>query len=365
MVAGTIAVGVGVTLANVGLTFSVPLYSSLRLGAVTVTDLTRRVVVVVWIVAMVVVGASLFPFFLAHLLAGVATVAVTLALVGRSSWVLPTFQVAKLRPVLREAAPVGLSQAVGIVYPRVLVLGMSLLATASQTGDFATSYRILETFVALPIVMVGGVLPILAYAGSYDEDRLVSAMQRIAEVSLLFALLLVLLLAIGAEPLVTVVGGPGYAGAVSILQIQAFMLVGAFLAVTCELGLLAVRQQRALVTMNTVAMAVVLVLGGALIPSLGAKGAALAAVGGETALAAAGLYLLIRARPALRPRIDRFARLIAAAGIGGAVVLVPGLPPAVAAVVAALVYVATAYALGAVPRDLLHILRSNPATSEQ
>jgi hypothetical protein len=96
---------------------------------------------------------------------------------------------------------------------------------------------------------------------------------------------------------------------------------------------------------------------------LDAKGAALAAVVGELVLAATTVTMLVRARPALRPRAGRLLRAIAAAVLGGAAgALVLTIGDVAAAVVALAVYVAAAFALRAVPLELVHALaRRNPA----
>ena len=79
-----------------------------------------------------------------------------------------------------------------------------------------------------------------------------------------------------------------------------------FVGQAWQLGLVALRRQRALAFANGVALVVVLVAGVILIPPFGAVGAAIAAVAAEAALAGTVLYSIKRLEPALMPR-GRFA----------------------------------------------------------
>jgi O-antigen/teichoic acid export membrane protein len=117
-----------------------------------------------------------------------------------------------------------------------------------------------------------------------------------------------------------------------------------------------------LLLVNLLALATVLALGCTFIPLWGANGAALAASLGELILAVAAFAMLVRARPALRPNLRYVPKLLLAAAVGGACVLLP-LPDAVAAALALLIYGALAWLLRAVPTELLAALQRRPASA--
>lgn len=355
LVTGTVLAGIGVVLSVLAATLTMPLGAELRYGAVTGTDLARQLTIVIAIVALVVAGAGLVPFFVAYVVAGAVAVAVALAFVGVRGWVAPRFAWREWRPLLREAAPIALSSVVNVTYVRTLIILASLLATARQTGLFATSYRISEILLGVPQLMIGAAFPILAHSGAADEGRLAYVLQRMGEAALLVGVGLGLVLAVGAAPIVAVLGGPRYAGAASVLRIQSVAIAAAFMTQLGTFGLVAVRRQRALVLVNALALATVLVLGCTLIPLLQADGAALAASVGETLLALTALTMLARARPALRPDLRHVPKLALAAALGGGCALLP-IPDAVAAVLAAAVYGGVALALRVVPTELLEAL---------
>ena len=77
------------------------------------------------------------------------------------------------------------------------------------------------------------------------------------------------------------------------------------------------------------------------------------------------MTLLVRARPALRPDLAYVPKLLLAAAVGGACVLLP-LPDAVATVLAVGVYGGVALLLRAVPVELVAaLLRRRRVTAEQ
>jgi len=352
LVTGTVLAGIGVVLAVLAGTLTMPLTVDLRYGAVTATEFARQLVIVGGIVGLVAAGAGLVPFFVVYVAAGAVAVAVALAFVGSAGWIVPRFAWREWRALLREAAPVALSSVVNVTYVRTLIILASLLATAVQTGLFATSYRISEILLGVPQMMIGAAFPILAHSSAADERRLAYVLQRMGEAALLVGLGVGLVLAIGAAPIIWVLAGPRYAGAASVLRIQSVAIAAAFMTQLGTFGLIAVHRQRALVLVNVLALATVLVLGGTLIPLMEADGAALAASIGETLLALAALAMLVRARPALRPDLRYVPKLLLAAAAGGACALLP-VPDAVSAVLAAAVYGSVALLLRAVPVELL------------
>jgi O-antigen/teichoic acid export membrane protein len=355
LVTGTVLAGLGIVLAMVSATLVMPLSVDLRYGAVTAVDFVRQLVIVAGIVALVIAGSGLVPFFAVYAVAGVAAVAMAMAVVGVGAWVAPRFSWSEWKPLLKEAWPVALSMVVNTTYVRALIIISSLVATAEETGLFATSYRVSEILLGVPQMMIGAAFPILAHAHVADERRLAYVLQRMGEAALLVGLGLGLVLAVGAEPIVELLGGSAFAGAAEPLRIQSVAIAGAFLTQVGTVGLIAVQRQRALVAVNVLALAIVLVLGFTLIPLWEANGAALAASIGEVGLAVAALTMLARVRPSLRPDLRYVPKLLLAAGAGLLCMLLP-LPAVAQAMVALAVYGVMAFALKVVPTELVEAL---------
>jgi O-antigen/teichoic acid export membrane protein len=129
-----------------------------------------------------------------------------------------------------------------------------------------------------------------------------------------------------------------------------------FVGQTWQLGLLSLRRQAALAWANGGALAVVVAAGAILIPTAGAKGAAVGALIGEASLAVFVYLALHRASRVVAPRLGLTPR-VAAASLPAFGVLVLPVPWEVRLVGALAVFAALALALRAVPAELMHALR--------
>jgi O-antigen/teichoic acid export membrane protein len=355
MVIGTLLAGAGLVLVATQSTMMVPLLVDLRVGVLTAVEVAKQALLLVGIIVLVALGASLLPFFALQIGVGIVLLAVTPLALGAGFRFRPAIDVGTARMLIKETLPMAAAVTMNVIYFRVLVILMSLLATAEATGLFATSFRIFEVIFGIPGLVLSVALPVLSVAGRDDDERLRYGLQRTTEVALIASVLIVLLIEVLAEPLIRLLGGTDYTGAAPILRIQALALVPVFVGQAAQLGLIAVRGQRALAVANGGALALVLALGLILIPLAGGKGAAVAAVIAETVLTLLLLVFLQRARRSTAPRFG-FARKVALATALAAPILAAPLDSVPAALCITIVYSAAIYLTGAFPREVIAAL---------
>jgi O-antigen/teichoic acid export membrane protein len=150
---------------------------------------------------------------------------------------------------------------------------------------------------------------------------------------------------------IDLIGGAHFEPSVHVLRIQAFMLIGTFLAIALGLVLLSLRLHLALLLANAVALGTSILLTVALVPSLGARGAAVATVVGEIGLAVAYAVALLQKAPGEMPlRIVPPVGL--AAGLAVALALIPGLRGIPLVLAATVVYFATLAVTRSIPPEL-------------
>lgn len=356
MVAGTALGGVGVVLISAQSMLTVPIWVALRLVSLTALEVLRNLLTLVGVAVLVLAGAGLLPFFGIQIAVAVVGIPVTLLLARVGVRFAAGIDRDTIAGLLRETLPLAVAFAMSVVYVRVLVVLVSMLSDDVETGLFGTSFRVFEMLLALPALVLSVALPLLSVAGDEDELRLSKGLQSMTDASLLVAGLLVVAIAILADPGIRLVGGDEYAGAASVLRIQALALVPLFLVQTWQLGLIAGRAQRALAIANGLALALVLALGLAFIPAYGAEAAAWVAVVAETALALFLWIALERTRPSLAPSLRGAWKVALAAGLSGAAGYLLRDSAVVAAGVATVVFVAAAIATRAVPADVYHAL---------
>ena len=357
LVLGTLVTGLGLLCNSIQQTVSVPLSASLRFGWVSTLDFLRQAALVALVITLVAAGAGLFPFLVASVPAAALVLAATLPLVRGQVPFRPAFQPREWGRVLRVTLAYAAASAVGTVYVSITVILISLVGSGRETGYYSASFRVLSVLAVLPLIAVGSAFPVLARAARDDDQRHDYARGRMLEVSLILGVWLALSLSLGARVAIDIIGGSHFEPSVRVLRIQAFMLIGTFLAVSLGFVLLSLRLHRALLLANALALGTSIVLTLALVPSLGARGAAVATVVGEVGLAVAYAVALLRRTPGSLPW-GVVPPVALAAGLAAALAFIPwlrGIPLVAAATV---VYFAILALTRSIPPELPEALLS-------
>jgi O-antigen/teichoic acid export membrane protein len=357
VVAGTAAAGIGILLLNTQSTLMMPLAIELRYGSITLLDTLRHAFTLIGVAVLVVAGASLFAFFAVPVVVGIVTLALTPFLVAGLRAMSPSLDRATAVALLRESLPLALAIAMNVVYLRLLVLLVSLQTDETETGLFATSFRVFEILLGIPTLVLAVALPLLAVAGAEDRERLRYAVQRLTETALALSLLLVLVTVVLADPAIRLLFGDDYADAAPMLQVQAFALLGVFLSQVWTLALVSLRRQRDVAIANGVALVFVIVLGIVLVRAFEGVGGAVAAVATEALLAMLVYGFLLRAGRDAAPSLGFVWRPLLAAAAAALVALLP-VSAWLVAPLAAAVFLGVAFAVGAIPPEVLTALRA-------
>jgi O-antigen/teichoic acid export membrane protein len=353
---GVVLGGIGVLLVNTQATMMVPLSVDLRIGRVALAELLKYTVTFAAVAFLSLAGASLLPYFAVQILVGLVVLLVTPILLRSTAGIIPRLDRVQAKRLLRNAAPVGIALALNVLYLRLLVVMVSLETDAHETGLYGTAFRVIDLLVAIPPMIVGVAIPLLAVAGSEDRERFSVAVQRMIEAIVVGALGLALVVSVLAEPVLQLLGGSEYAAAASMLQIQAWALVPLSVGSVLSVTLLALNRQRAIATANGVAVVVVVVAGAGLIAAYGGEGAAVAGIVAESALLLALGAAIARFDRGLLPRLRFFPKPLGAVAAGLATLAI-SLPPWVAGLVAGLVFAVVAVGLRAVPPEIVLALR--------
>lgn len=358
VVAGVAIAGAGLMFQNIQSTLSLSLVSRLRLGLLTGTEVGRQALTTALTIALVALGFSLLWFIGLAVPVGLLFLALTAWLVRREVPLLPRFDRAEWRALMRQVLPYSVAVALAVIYFRLSVIFVSLTSSETQLGYFATSFRILEVLIVIPGLMVTGVFPIFARAALDDHERLAYAVSRVFVSSLIVGGWFVLALALGAPLAIHVIGGASeFSKAIGVLRIQAFGLGGSFVSAVWAIALLSLRRNRELMYVNLGALLVGSVLVVTLASTYGAEGAALGTAITEVGLAAVVPFVLRRTDRHLMPSLAAVPRVALAGGLAAAVALIPGLPTIVVVALATIVYVAILLAVRVIPEELIVELR--------
>jgi O-antigen/teichoic acid export membrane protein len=361
LVEGTALASLGLILQALQITLSVPLTARLRLGWLAVNDFAGQLVTAVLMILLVLAGASLLPFYAVTIVAALVTLSLTAKLVRGEISLRPRFSPARWRMLMADSLVYAAATTLGVVYFRIVVIAMSLLASKTQTGYFSLSFRILDIVNGIPWLLVASAFPILARAARDDAERLRYSLQRLFDGSLVVGGFFSLCVIIGAPFAVQVIGGPKFHPSVVELQIMGAGIVGTFLVAIWAFALLSLRLYRDLIVVNGLVVALAVVLCAVLIPAHEARGAAIVTATLEITLAGAYAAVLGYRRPELRPSLRLVPRVALACAAAFVVAAVLPVHPVIAVFVGSVVMLGGLIALRALPAEFLQALRQRPS----
>jgi O-antigen/teichoic acid export membrane protein len=364
MIIGTFLVGVALVATTLQQTLGIPLSSELRLGWLSVVELIRQLATVIGIVALVLGGAGLLPFFAIQLPVALAVLILTVLLVRGRGSLRPSFARAEWAKLRHAVLPYAVANAVGVLYGYLAIIVLSLVSSPDETGYFGAAFRVFLVVAGIPSLLVASAFPILARAARDDHARLAYASQRLWDISLIVGAGLALGTVVGAPVAIEVIGGSGFKPSVDVLRVQGGALLPSFVFGVWGFALLALARYRGILIANAVAVVVAATITLALAPPFGAFGASFATLAGDSCLAVGYGIVLMRRNPEFRVSPHLVPRVALACAIGACALLIPGLPNAVTLTLAAAAYLTVLVAVRAVPTeiwDALGLQRRRPA----
>lgn len=354
---GTAIAGLGLMVSNHQATLAIALQARLELVWVAVADMLRQIATVAAIVALVVAGAEILPFFAIPILASGVALAYTAAKLRAHTAIRPSIDTEEWRRLLRDTIPFAVATAVYALYFRIAIILLSLVSSEEELGYFGAAFRIVEVLVLVPGLAISAVFPILARAGRDDSERLAYAVDRTFAAALGFGGALAIGLLAGAPFAIDVVAGARFAPAAGVLQILAVALAAAFVSQAFGYALLSIRKHGAILAINLISLAAAAALTLLLAADHGARGAAVAVALGEVVSAVVSAVAFARALPDSRPVTRTLLRMALATAAGLGVAAIPGVPAVVLAVLAMSAYLAVLWVLGGIPDEIVTELR--------
>jgi O-antigen/teichoic acid export membrane protein len=355
VVAGMLVSGLGLMLLNIQQTYSIALTAQLDWGAAAGFELINSAVVAAGTLLLVLIGAALFPFFLVSVASSAAALLACAVYLRKKVPLLPRLDRARWRALVKDTLPYAAAATVGILYPRIGLILVSLLSNSHQSGFYSTAFKIVEVIGGTSGLIASSAFPLFARAGRDDRERLRYAVGKVADMAAVTGVYLTLSLVIAAPFVVEVIGGPGFGPTVPVLRLQALALLGGFLAATWSYTLLSLRMHGALLRVTLVTLALSILLSALLVPSDGAQGASIASAACEVAAAGGYVAVLIKGHGDLWSGVGVLPRVLLAGAVAMASTLLPIASVAQWAL-ASVLFFALALAMRAIPGELLHLL---------
>ena len=130
---------------------------------------------------------------------------------GRAEW-------QRLRPMLRSALPYVVLTVLGIVYLRIDLIMLDTMTGGAEVGLYAGATRVLMLTNALPGLCLGVLFPRFVRLQESDPEGSARLYLLAVRVMVWLGAILAVGFALGAEPLLTLLYGPAYAGGAGALR---------------------------------------------------------------------------------------------------------------------------------------------------
>lgn len=278
----------------------------------------------------------------------------------------PRPSLVKLRPLLREAVPVGFSGMLIIAYARIDQLIVFEISGSRAAGLYNSAYNLVDQSHFIPISILTTLAPILAASWPGDRARLLRTARLTTELMAMASLGGLAFTAVAATPVVRLLYGPSFVSAASALPVllAAFVFIcfgylnGNLLVV---LGL-----QKRLLWISLVALAVNLAGNLALVPEYGFMAAAWMTLVTELVVFSATSMLIKKELQLPWPKPGRMGRtVLAAALLAGGLTVLNQLGASLAVLVAAacLCYPALLFGLGALGVEDVRVVLKRESSS--
>jgi O-antigen/teichoic acid export membrane protein len=362
MVIGTVLAGIGLVIATIQQTYSIPIGVALRFGWLSTLDLLRQAAFVAVVIVLLLADAGLLPLLAASIPASLLTLVVAMPLVRGTAPLLPRFERLQWLGIIRLLGVYAAAAAIGTIYVSAVVVTTSLVGSAEESGFLGAAFRIFTVLAGIPLLLVSTAFPVLARAAHTDRERLHYAVQRLVDIALIVGTWMALATILGATVAIDIVAGAAFEPAVPVLQIQGAALLAGFLAITGALALVSLHRHVVILVGNLAGLTAIIVLTAALVPEYGAKGAAVATLAAESGVVVFYGFVLFGSR-VVHYDLELVPRIAIAGAASAALVLTPleRIPLVVAATV---VYWAVLVVLRGIPSEVIDaLLRREPRTT--
>jgi O-antigen/teichoic acid export membrane protein len=355
----------GMIIQTTQMTLTVPLMARLRLGWISVLELARQLIAAAAMVVLVLAGAHLLAYLAVVAITSLLMLPPTIALVRGDIPIRPSFDMRAWRELIVPGLAYSAATVTATLYLRVAIVLVSLIDGSRQLGYFSVSYRVVESLLVLPGLLVGSAFPIFAHAAHTDPVRLQYALSRVFDAALIVGVWVSLALVVGASFVIDVVAGPDFRGAAAVLAVQGLVVGAVFLSSVWAYVMLSLRLHRVILIFNLSLLALLAVTVAVLATLFGAEGAAFATSAVEIIGAIAGGVLLLHGRPHLRPSLRILPKVVTAAGIGATPILLSGFPIVGRVAASSFLYLLTLFSVRAFPPDLLDLLFARKGRSRR
>jgi len=198
------------------------------------------------------------------------------------------------REIMGSLLPLGVGGVLRRASARVDVWLLAMLDGAASAALFSVAYRVALQLIDVSRLIATAIMPRISLLARSRRDDLRTAFEGLLRILLVFSMAAAGLVAACAAPVLTLIVGPQFEGAIVALRLVAVVCVTALSDAVLFVVLVALGKERPAVVSLGIAVVVNIILDLLLIPPLGVRGACLGTIGAEWTYFTLALLLVRR-----------------------------------------------------------------------
>lgn len=198
---------------------------------------------------------------------------------------------------IKESTPMGISAFVTFLYFKIDTILLSFFTTSSDVGIYGAAYKIIETLIFFPAMVIGLIFPLFSRYIFTDKKIFIKIANIILKLFILITTPLVIITFFLAPHIIAIVNGSEFSNSAVVLQILIFALASIFFGHLFTNILIAGSQQKKLMMALITASIINIVANIILIPLYSYTGAAIVSVITELFVVITTATLVLRYTP--------------------------------------------------------------------
>jgi O-antigen/teichoic acid export membrane protein len=160
----------------------------------------------------------------------------------------PAFDFSYWKKFLAQSIPLGLSVAVTFLYFKADIILLSLMKPAEDVGVYGAAYKVIENISFFPAMIVGLVMPMMAYNIFKDREKFKFLVEKNFKVFVILVIPLIIGTWFLADGIINIIAGSAFATSALLLKILIFALAFIFFGHLFTNVLIVAKLQKQLLT---------------------------------------------------------------------------------------------------------------------
>ncbi|MBD3245190.1 MAG: oligosaccharide flippase family protein [Candidatus Moranbacteria bacterium] len=263
----------GIVIVLIGLIFA-SLYQSLtgvfqkRLLAyyVSMAELAGRIANLIWVLVCYKLDLGLAWVVIGLILSWATTFSIVITLTKKRLDIGLDFNLKRIKKLLKEALPLGISAIVTFIYLRFDTIILSSIKGMEDVGIYNLAYKVFENLAYFPAMFMGLILPLFSKNIFYNKNKFKNIANKTFDAISLIAVGVSMGIFSLAPKVVSIIGGDGFEESVIVLKIITLAIFGIFMGQFFNSILISAKKQKNLLVIFVTAAILNVVLNLIFIP---------------------------------------------------------------------------------------------------